>query len=160
MAFQQQFPVSQWALRDTLFPEVATPSKIASSELATPKMTTGRLASFLDKRTSSSGMGPQRGWPRSWTGDPRLKGWDPSDDDVRSQRPPHDPKVLQHLRHPHAKHSKSPQWIKIMKAGKCRAIRGWTVCGRPFGRLEPCAQVGSGSFLNAAKLGVGQGCGD
>ena len=42
--------------RETSFPEITTPSKTASSELATPKMTTGRLASFLVKRPSTSGM--------------------------------------------------------------------------------------------------------
>ena len=44
---------------------------------------------------------------------------DLNEDDILGAKDPHDPKVLQYLRHPHAKHSKSPQWIKIMNAGKC-----------------------------------------
>ena len=86
--------------RETLFPEITSPSKTASSELATPNMTTGRLASFLVKATLV------------------LADGGPSEDDARSQRPLHDPEVLQHLRHPHAKHSKSPQWNQIMKDSK------------------------------------------
>ena len=62
---------------------------------------------------------------------------DPDESDVLGANDPHDPKVLQHLRHLHAKHLQSPQWIKLMKTGKNQAMKSWTVCGRPVGRLEP-----------------------
>ena len=65
-----------------------------------------------------------------------LRDDDPNEDDVVGAKDPSDPKVLQCLRQPHAKHSKSPQWIKIMKASKCRAVNGWTVCGRPVADLS------------------------
>ena len=34
---------------------------------------------------------------------------DANEDDVLGANDPHVPKVLQHLRHPHAKHSQSPK---------------------------------------------------